>query len=245
MITIYRQRDFIDLSIGNLEEALRDGAIMVSIVLFLFLFNFRVTLITLTAIPLSLGITILVFDIAGMSVNSMTLGGLAVAIGMVVDDAIVDVENVFRRLRENATLAEPKPKIEVIAQASAEVRSSILYATILIILVFIPLIALSGVEGRLFTPIAVATMISMAVSFVVSLTVIPVLSSYLLNPKPGKDHNDGFLVRSLKKVFSATLLRFSLAQPLLLQIRSFCLESVSHKRNTLTHMCPKKVTFNM
>lgn len=216
MLTIYRQRDFIDLSIGNLEEALRDGAIMVSIVLFLFLFNFRVTIITLTAIPLSLGITILVFDLADMSVNSMTLGGLAVAIGMVVDDAIVDVENVFRRLRENAAISEPKPKLEVIALASAEVRSSILYATILIILVFLPLIALSGVEGRLFTPIAVATMISMAVSFVVSLTVIPVLSSYLLNPKPGKGHDDGFFVRALKKVFTNTLLRFSLAQPLLL-----------------------------
>ncbi|MDF1849498.1 MAG: efflux RND transporter permease subunit [Verrucomicrobiales bacterium] len=216
LITVYRQRDFIDLSIGNLEEALRDGAIMVSIVLFLFLFNLRVTLITLTAIPLSLGISILVFDLMNMSVNSMTLGGLAVAIGMVVDDAIVDVENVFRRLRENAALENPKPKLEVIALASAEVRSSILYATILIILVFLPLIALSGVEGRLFTPIAVATMISMAASFVVSLTVIPVLSSYLLNPKPGKKHGDGWFVRKLKWIFSATCLRFALAQPLLL-----------------------------
>ena len=216
LVTVYRQRDFIDLSIGNLEEALRDGAIMVSIVLFLFLFNIRVTLITLTAIPLSLGISILVFDLMNMSDNSMTLGGLAVAIGMVVDDAIVDVENVFRRLRENAALENPKPRLEVIALASAEVRSSILYATILIILVFLPLIALSGVEGRLFTPIAVATMISMAASFVVSLTVIPVLSSYLLNPKSGKAHGDGFFVRGLKRLFSATLLRFSLAQPLIL-----------------------------
>ncbi|MCL4104596.1 UNVERIFIED_CONTAM: hypothetical protein GTU68_004550 [Idotea baltica] len=216
LITVYRQRDFIDLSIGNLEEALRDGAIMVSIVLFLFLFNLRVTLITLTAIPLSLGISILVFDIMNMSVNSMTLGGLAVAIGMVVDDAIVDVENVFRRLRENAALDNPKPKLEVIALASAEVRSSILYATVLIILVFLPLIALSGVEGRLFTPIAVATMISMAASFVVSLTVIPVLSSYLLNPKSGKKHSDGWFVRKLKWIFSSTWLRFALAQPLLL-----------------------------
>ncbi len=216
LLTTYRQRDFIELSIGNLEEALRDGAIMVSIVLFLFLLNVRVTLITLTAIPLSLGITILVFDFMAMTVNSMTLGGLAVAIGMVVDDAIVDVENVYRRLRENAELEEPKPKLEVIALASAEVRSSILYATILIILVFLPLIALSGVEGRLFTPIAVATMISMAASFVVSLTVIPVLSSYLLNPKPGKEHGDAWIVRMLKKVFSATWLKFSLSQPLLL-----------------------------
>jgi len=216
LITVYRQRDFIDLSIGNLEDALRDGAIMVSIVLFLFLFNLRVTLITLTAIPLSLGISVLVFDFMNMSVNSMTLGGLAVAIGMVVDDAIVDVENVFRRLRENAELDSPKPKLEVIALASAEVRSSILYATILIILVFLPLIALSGVEGRLFTPIAVATMISMAASFVVSLTVIPVLSSYLLNPKAGKKHTDGWFVRGLKWIFSTTWLRFALSQPLLL-----------------------------
>ena len=216
LLTVYRQRDFIDLSIGNLEEALRDGAIMVSVVLFLFLFNFRVTLITLTAIPLSLGITVLVFDFMEMSVNSMTLGGLAVAIGMVVDDAIVDVENVFRRLRENATAGNPKSRLEVIALASAEVRSSILYATVLIILVFLPLLALSGVEGRLFTPIAVATMISMAASFVVSLTVIPVLSSYLLNPKPDAKHDDGFIVRFLKRVFSATWLRFALAQPLLL-----------------------------
>ena len=216
LLTVYRQQDFINLSIGNLGEALRDGAIMVSIVLFLFLFNFRITLITLTAIPLSLGITILVFDVFGLSVNSMTLGGLAVSIGMVVDDAIVDVENVFRRLRENANLDEPQPKLEVISLASAEVRSSILYATVLIILVFLPLIALSGVEGRLFTPIALATIISMAASFVVSLTVIPVLSSYSLNPKAGKDHGDAKFVQWLKQLFTATWLRFALSQPLLL-----------------------------
>ena len=178
LVTLYRQSDFIDLAVGNLEEALRDGAIMVAIILFLFLLNLRITLITLTAIPLSLGMTVLVFDLLGLSVNSMTLGGLAVAIGMVVDDAIVDVENVFRRLRENALLEKPRNKLEVIAKASAEVRSSILYATVLIILVFLPLMALSGVEGRLFTPIAVATIVSMAASFLVSLTVIPVLSSY-------------------------------------------------------------------
>ncbi|MGI9239365.1 MAG: efflux RND transporter permease subunit, partial [Verrucomicrobiales bacterium] len=218
LVTLYRQRDYIDLSIGNLEEALRDGAIMVSIILFLFLFNFRVTFITLTAIPLSLAITILVFDLLDLSVNSMTLGGLAVAIGMVVDDAIVDVENVFRRLRENAALADPLPKLEVIARASAEVRSSIFYATVLIILVFVPLLALSGVEGRLFTPIAIATIVSMGASFVVSLTVIPVLSSFILNPKPGGGHRDGFFVRGLKAVFASTLLRFSLAQPFVLLV---------------------------
>jgi len=215
VVTLYRQSDFINLSIGNLEEALRDGAIMVALVLFLFLLNFRITFITLTAIPLSLGITILVFDLMDLSVNSMTLGGLAVAIGMVVDDAIVDVENVFRRLRENANLELPRPKIEVIATASAEVRSSILYATVLIILVFLPLLALSGVEGRLFSPIAIATIVSMIASFVVSLTVIPVLCSYLLNPKADKAHTDGFVVRGLKWGFHKTCLNFSLSQPFL------------------------------
>ena len=122
---IYKQADYIQLAIGNLQHALRDGAIMVAVILFLFLLNFRVTLITLTAIPLSLAITIVVFHTLGLSVNS-TLGGLAVAIGLVVDDAIVDVENVFRRLRENSTLKKPKVRLQVVAEASAEVRSSIL-----------------------------------------------------------------------------------------------------------------------
>lgn len=216
ILTIYRQSDFIDLAIGNLEEALRDGAIMVAAVLFLFLLNVRITLITLTAIPLSLGMTVLVFGLFDLSVNSMTLGGLAVAIGMVVDDAIVDVENVYRRLRENASLGNPKPAIEVIARASAEVRSSILYATVLIILVFLPLLALSGVEGRLFSPIAVATIVSMAASFIVSLTVIPVLSSYLLNPKAGRKHTEGFLVRGLKWLFKTTWLNPALSHPFLI-----------------------------
>ena len=212
---LYRQAEFINLSIDNLKEALRDGSIMVAVILFLFLLNFRITIITLTAIPLSLGITILVFDLLGLSVNSMTLGGLAVAVGMVVDDAIVDVENVFRRLRENASRTMPQPKLEVIARASGEVRSSILYATVLVILVFLPLMALSGVEGRLFTPIAIATIVSMAASFVVSLTVIPVLSSFLLNPKAGKEHGDFAFVRWLKGAFRQTWLRLSLSQPLL------------------------------
>ena len=214
LLTLYRQSDFINLSVGNLKEALRDGAIMVALILFLFLFNIRITLITLTAIPLSLGMTILVFELMDLSVNSMTLGGLAVAIGMVVDDAIVDVENVYRRLRENAALAEPLAKIEVIARASAEVRSSILYATVLITLVFLPLLALSGVEGRLFSPVAIATIVSMAASFVVSLTVIPVLCSFLLNPKAGDVDSEGVVVRALKSFFKHTWLRFSLAQPL-------------------------------
>ncbi len=215
IVTLYRQADFINLSVGNLEKALLHGAIMVAVILFLFLFNVRITLITLTAIPLSLAATILVFDQFGLSVNSMTLGGLAVAIGMVVDDAIVDVENVYRRLRENAASAQPLPRLEVIARASAEVRSSILYATALIILVFLPLLALTGVEGRLFSPIAIATIVSMAASFLVSLTVIPVLCSLILHPEPGKAHTDGFVVSALKRVYEYTWLRFALSQPLL------------------------------
>ncbi len=212
---LFQQKDFIDHAIGNLTEAIRDGAIMVCVVLFLFLLNFRTTFITLMAMPMSFGITMLVFLGLGISVNSMTLGGLAVAIGMVVDDAIVDVENVFRRLRENAAREHPHPRLSVIARASGEVRNSILYATVLIILVFLPLLGLTGVEGKLFAPIAIATIISMIASFIVSLTVIPVLCSVLLNPKAGHEHKDGPLVRGMKWLLEHTLLRFALSQPVM------------------------------
>jgi CzcA family heavy metal efflux pump len=212
---LFQQKDFIDHAIGNLTEAIRDGAIMVTLVLFVFLLNFRTTFITLMAMPLSFGITLLIFKWFGISVNSMTLGGLAVAIGMVVDDAIVDVENVFRRLRENAALAKPHPRLQVIAKASGEVRNSIFYATILIILVFLPLLGLTGVEGKLFAPIAIATIISMIASFIVSLTAIPVLCSLLLNPAAGHAHKDGFITRNMKWLLEHTLLRFALNQPLI------------------------------
>jgi CzcA family heavy metal efflux pump len=207
---LFRQGDFIEHAIGNLKEAIRDGAIMVAIILFLFLLNFRTTAITLMAMPLSFAVTILIFKLFGVSVNSMTLGGLAVAIGMVVDDAIVDVENVWRRLRESPS----QSAIEVIAAASSEVRNSILYATVLVILVFLPLLGLEGIEGRLFTPIAIATITSMAASFVVSLTVIPVLCSLLLKPAPG-GHGDGFIVRGMKFLVRQTFLRFALGAPVL------------------------------
>ncbi len=213
---LFRQRDFIDSAIGNLKKAIIEGAIMVTVVLLLFLLSFRTTFITLMAMPLSFSITLLTFQWMGLSVNSMTLGGLAVAIGMVVDDAIVDVENVFRRLRENARLKEPLPKLELIASASGEVRNSILYATILIVLVFFPLLGLSGVEGKLFAPIAIATIISMLASFVVSLTAIPVLCSFLLKIKTSEKshhHPDGLLVRFLKSALQTTILRLSLRHP--------------------------------
>ncbi len=214
-VLLFRQADFIENAIGNLKHAIAQGAVMVTIIIFLFLLNFRTTFITLMAMPLSFAVTLLTFKWFGISVNSMTLGGLAVAIGMVVDDAIVDVENVFRRLRENAALPHPHPWLDVIARASGEVRNSILYATLLIILVFLPLLGLSGVEGKLFAPIAIATIISMSASFVVSLTAIPVLCSILLRPKAGL-HNDGWLVRGMKGLLANTLLRLGLSQPYLL-----------------------------
>ncbi len=196
---LFKQSKFIEASISNVEEALRDGAIMVAIVLFLFLMNARTTTITLITIPLSLLMTAIVFKIMGLSINTMTLGGLAVAIGELVDDAIVDVENVFRRLRENIKATSPKSALRVIYEASSEVRNSIVFSTIIVVLVFIPLFALGGIEGRLFTPLGVAYIISLVASLIISLTVTPVLCSYLLpQAKATQQHKDGLLVRTLK-----------------------------------------------
>ena len=177
---LFRQANFIEASIGNVVEALRDGAILVAIVLFLFLLNFRTTAITLTAIPLSFVVTFLIFYAFDITINTMTLGGLAVAIGELVDDAIIDIENIFRRLRENYTLENPRPSLEVIYHASLEIRSSIVYATIIVALVFLPLFMLSGVEGRLLAPLGLAYITALIASLFVSLTVTPVLASYLL-----------------------------------------------------------------
>jgi len=196
---LYSQKAFIDRAIENVIEALRDGGILVVVILFLFLMNFRTTFITLTAIPLSIGITAIVFEIFGLSINTMTLGGLAVAIGELVDDAIVDVENIFRRLKENRGSPTPKNALLVVFQASCEIRNSIVFGTMIVVLVFLPLFALSGMEGRLFAPLGVAYIVSILSSLLVSLTLTPVLCYWLLSKAKFISHDqDGLLLRLLK-----------------------------------------------
>lgn len=196
---LFRQADFIESSIGNVSEALRDGAIMVAIVLFAFLLSARTTVISLVAIPLSLAVTALAFKLLGQSINVMTLGGLAIAIGELVDDAVVDVENIVRRLKQNRAAGNPLSTLEVVRRASVEVRSGIVYATVIVVLVFVPLFALPGIEGRLFSPLGIAYIVSILASMLVSMTVTPVLCHYLLPRMKRLDHGDSPLVARLKR----------------------------------------------
>jgi CzcA family heavy metal efflux pump len=187
---LFRQEDFIHSGLENVLEALRDGTILVVIILVLFLMNARVTAITLTAIPLSILVTAIVFRGFGLSVNVMTLGGLAVAIGELVDDAIVDVENVFRRLRDWRATGMREPIRDIVFAASSEVRNSIVYATVLVGVVFLPIFFIPGVEGRLLSALGAAYLISLVASLIVSLSVTPVLASLLLKGGGGKSHEE-------------------------------------------------------
>jgi len=221
---LFQLKSFIDRGIFYVGEALGIGAFLVVIVLTLFLMNLRTTLITLTAIPLSLVMTTLTFRVISLltghelSINVMTLGGLAVAMGELVDDAIVDVENIYRRLKENYRLAEPRPVLQVVYDASREVRGAIVFGTAVVILVFLPLFAMSGVEGRLFAPLGIAYIVSILSSLLVSLTVTPVLSYYLLPQSPATHRHGEGLLLNLMKSMAGGLVRFSLrfVHPLLL-----------------------------
>lgn len=201
---IFRQSRFIDASIDNVKQSLYEGAIFVVIVLFLFLANVRTTVISLITLPLSLLVSLVVLHLFGFSINTMSLGGLAIAIGSLVDDAIVDVENVWKHLRENARLpkGDRKPVLEVVFEASREVRMPILNSTIIIVVSFVPLFFLSGMEGRMLIPLGVAFIVALFASTVVALTLTPVLCSYLLGNKTGNGDDvrkEAFLASWLKK----------------------------------------------
>lgn len=210
---VFRQSNFIDRSVHNVFAVMRDAGIIVAIVLILFLLNARTTLITLTALPMSLACAILILWLFDLTINVMTLGGLAVAIGELVDDAIIDVENVFRRLRENQLrpVEERRPAVQVIYDASNEIRSSVVFATIIICMVFVPLLFLGGLEGRFFRPLGITYIVSILASLVVALTLTPALCKLLLRGKVGgREHSEGFLVRWLKRRYEPSL-RWSIA----------------------------------
>jgi CzcA family heavy metal efflux pump len=205
---IFRQADFIEVAVDNVVKALRDGGILVIIVVVLFLANLRAAAITLTAMPLSLAAAILVLRAYGATINTMTLGGMAIAIGALVDDAIIDVENVVRRLRENRAkpVDQQRPTAEVVREATLEIRTSIVFATIIIVLVFLPIFGLAGVEGRLMTPLAFAYIVSLLASLVVAIVVTPALSyAFLRHARSIEGGHEGWLARTLKACFTRVL----------------------------------------
>lgn len=207
---VFRQSRFIESSIDNVKTSLYEGAIFVVIVLFLFLANTRTTVISLITLPVSLLVSILVMHYMNLSINTMSLGGLAIAIGSLVDDAIVDVENVWKHLRENRQLPENlrKPTREVVFNASKEVRMPILNSTLIIIASFVPLFYLSGMEGRMLIPLGIAFIVALLASTIVALTLTPVLCSYLLSNKngSGKEDREAFMATWLKKHYHTALL---------------------------------------
>ena len=212
---LFRQSDFIERAVENVEEAVWLGGLLVVLVLVLFLLNVRTTVITLTAIPLSIAVTAIVFHAFDVAINTMTLGGLAVAIGALVDDAIVDVENVLRRLRQNRQSEKPRAGDAIVFLASSEVRGPILVGTLVVAAVYLPLFALTGMEGRLFRPVGVAYIVSIVASLVVALTVTPALCAWLLPRAGAVERGDGPLVRALKSG-GEKLIRLSTNHPILI-----------------------------
>lgn len=205
VVTTFRQADFIEIAVKNVGEAVILSGVLVVIILFVFLQNWRAAIISLVAIPLSLLSAIIVLKWQGYTINTMTLGGLAIAIGEVVDDAIIDVENVCHRLRENKLSASPKPVWRVIYSASSEVRNSVVYATFIVALVFLPVLSLSGLEGKIFSPLADAYLISLLSSLLVALTVTPALSYLLLRNLKSIPSGETNFVVFLKKIYSSAL----------------------------------------
>jgi len=203
-IQIFRQADFIEGSIRNLKRALLEGGIIVTVILFIFLMNFRASFISFLAMPTSLLAGVMILKWFGVSLNSMTIGGLAIAIGEVVDDAIIDVENVFRRLRLNRESPNPEPILDVVFKGSTEIRNSVVYATFIVAIVFLPIFFLSGLEGRIFAPLGIAYLGSLLCSLVVALTVTPVLC-YLLVGSTKKELRESFIAHALKKHYEQLL----------------------------------------
>ena len=208
---IFRQADFINASIGNIQKTLIEGSLFVIIILFLFLMNWRPTFISLIAIPVSLLTAIFTLKWLGFTINTMSLGGMAIAIGALVDDAIIDVENVFKRLKQNTAkpAAERRNKLDVIFDASVEIRTSIINATFIIIVAFVPLFFLSGMEGRLLAPLGIAFIVSLFASLIVAITLTPVLCSYLLSGEKmlQRQHKESWLVRNLNTAYERGLKR--------------------------------------
>ncbi|MSR21047.1 MAG: efflux RND transporter permease subunit [Gemmatimonadetes bacterium] len=205
---IFRQASFIEAAVNNVLAALRDGAVLVIVILFLFLWSGRTTFISVVAIPLSLVTAVFALRLLGITINTMTLGGMAIAIGALVDDAVIDVENVFRRLRQNRHLppSEQRPAHEVVFEASKEIRASIINATLIIVVVFVPIFFLSGVEGRMLRPLGIAYIVSILASLVVALTVTPALATYLLpQSKALETETESWVSRTLKRLYAPTL----------------------------------------
>lgn len=210
---VFRQASFIESSIANLRQAILEGVVVVSIVVIFFLFNVRASLITLTALPTSLISGVLLLKTFGIGINAMTLGGLAIAIGEVVDDAIVDVENIVRRLRLNQEKARPDPPLKVIYQASVEIRHAVVHATWIVLIVFMPIFLLGGVEGRIFTPLGLAYTFAILASLLVAVTLVPALAAMLLIRRgEAQPEQESLTVRGMKRAYEA-LLRRALRHP--------------------------------